>query len=135
MKIDEVAQDDNNIFEGSKCIQYAVDDNGKYVQVKSVGLEAQNIALDLAWDEVNEAISSALEEVKSNTKSPIYYFMKKEIMDISILAESVYLPMILVWLHLKPFFFNRISASNLEKYRIAFKLDSINDITNLLENQ
>lgn len=126
MKVDEVAQDDDNIFEGkSKCIQYAVDNEGNYTQVKSVGLEAQNIALRLAWEEVNNRMKIAYDEVIIGNKSPICYYMEKEMMDLGILSETVLLPKLIVWLHLKPFWFSKLSSTTLLKYCDAFKLSDI----------
>ena len=88
MKKKDVPQYASKIFEGEKFIQYAVDENGDYVQVKSDGLEVIETTLLQAWDEVNEEMKFAFEDVKNNKKSPIYYFMKKEIMDIQILSET-----------------------------------------------
>ena len=132
MKVDEVSQDDDNIFEGKgKFIQYAVDDEGNYAQVKSVGFEAHNIALALAWDEVNARTEEAYNKVVLGDKSPIYYFMEKEIMDINILSETVELPSFIVWFHLKPFWFSKLGAKTLNKYCSAFNLSSIDELKEL----
>jgi len=132
MKVNEVAQDDDNIFEGkTKSIQYAIDDNGNYTQVKSVGLEAQNIALELAWEEVNLRIDNAYDRVVLGEKSPVFYFMEKEIMDINILSETVAMPSWIVWFHLKPFYFYKLSTKTLNKYCSAFNLSSIAELKEL----
>ena len=103
MKKENVPQDDANVYDGkTKSIQYAVDEDGNYVQVKSIGLESANIVLELAWEEVNDEIKYALEDVKNEVKSPVYYFMKKEIMDISILSESTGISRWRIRRHLKP---------------------------------
>ena len=134
MKIGEVAQDDDNIFEGkTKSIQYAIDDDGNYTQVKSVGLEAQNIALELSWEEVNIRVKEAYNKVVLGDKSPIYYFMEKEIMDVSILSETVELPSWIVWFHLKPFWFSKLSTKTLSKYCSAFNLSNITELKELPE--
>lgn len=126
MKENEVPQDDANIFDGkTKSIQYATDSNGKYIQVKSVGFEPSNIAIQRAWEEVQEKIDEALKEVKSGTKSPIYYFMRKEIMDISILSETVKIPKWRVKRHLKPKVFVKLNDKILKKYGDAFGLSNI----------
>jgi len=129
MKESEVPQDDANMFEGkTKQIQYALNEEGKYVKVKSVGFEASNIAIEQAWEEVNESIKEALEEVKSGKKSPIYYYMRKEIMDVGILAESVNIAKWRVKRHFKPKVFSKLSKETLEKYRIVFSLESIESL-------
>ena len=132
MKKNEVPQDDDNIFEGkTKSIQYAIDENGNYVQVKSTGFEAENIALKQAWEEVNEKIEEAYNLVKKGEKSPVYYYMHKEIMDFGILAETVGLPKWRVKRHTKPKVFAKLNDKILEKYRKAFNLKTIDDLKNI----
>ncbi len=136
MKKNEVPQDDDNIFEGkTKSIQYAIDENGNYVQVKSTGFEAENIALKQAWDEVNEKIAEAYKLVKNGEKSPVFYYMHREIMDVAILAETVGLPKWRVKRHFKPKVFAKLKLKILEKYRKAFNLKTIDDLKNIPDGE
>lgn len=51
MKKNEVPQDGDNLVKGeSNWVNYAVDQNGEYVQEISVGWEPENIALEQAWE-------------------------------------------------------------------------------------
>ena len=132
MKKENVPQDDANVYDGkTKSIQYAVDKDGNYVQVKSIGLESANIVLELAWEEVNDEIKFAFEDVKNGIKSPVYYYMKKEIMDISILSESTGLPRWRIRRHLKPNVFLKLSDSILNLYKNVFNLDDIKELKEL----
>jgi len=131
MKINEVPQDDAHMLEGkTKEIQYAVDENGNYTRVKSVGWEPKNIIMQQAWDEVNENIEMALNEVKAGKKSPIYYFMHKNIMTVSLLAEYTGFFGWTVNRHFKPSIFAKLSDKKLEKYAEAFQLNHIDELKN-----
>ncbi|MBN2668280.1 MAG: hypothetical protein JXR60_03540 [Bacteroidales bacterium] len=130
MKINEVPQDNANMLEGkTKEIQYALDENGNYQQVKSVGWEPKNIVMQQAWDEVNENIANALKEVKKGAKSPIYYFMHKNIMDLKILSEYTGFWKISIKKHFNPQHFNKLKPEQLQKYVEAFRLTSIKELT------
>lgn len=129
MKENEVPQDDANMFEGkTREIQYAINKDGHYTQVKSVGWEPKNMILQQAWEEVNECTNEALELVKNGTKSPIYYFMHKNIMDLKILSEYTGFFRWAIKKHFKPEVFNRLSEAKLQKYVEAFRLHDINDL-------
>lgn len=129
MKENEVPQDDANMFEGkTREIQYAIDKDGHYKQVKSVGWEPKNIVMQQAWDEVNESTSSALKQVINGEKSPIFYFMHKNIMDIKILSEYTGFFKWTIKKHLNPKTFKQLSDKKLQKYVEAFRLNEINDL-------
>ena len=129
MKENEVPQDDANMLEGkTREIQYAIDKNGHYKQVKSMGWEPKNIVMQQAWDEVNENISSALKKVIDGEKSPIFYFMHKNIMDIKILSEYTGFFKWTIKKHLMPKGFKQLSNKKLQKYVEAFRLNEINDL-------
>ncbi len=126
MKKKEVPQDEINMFNGKPPdVMYALDENGKYVPVKSAGWKPKNEILKQAWEEVNENAESARKAVLAGEKSPIYYFMYKNIMDVKLLAEYTGLWSWQVKRHLKPRVFSRLKDKTLEKYRHAFRLNSI----------
>jgi hypothetical protein len=100
------------------------------VQEKSPGFEPQNIALEQAWDEVNENIEAALDMVEAGKKSPLFFFMNREIMEVKILAEYMKLPKWKVKRHLKLDRFNKLDNSVLEKYAKVLRIDDINDLVN-----
>ena len=54
---------------------YVKNEEGKYEAIESEGWEVKNIALSNAWDDINEQIKEAKEEVLSGRKSNIYYYM------------------------------------------------------------
>lgn len=136
MKKKEVPQDEIKLFNGKPPdVMYAVDENGKYVRVKSAGWEPKNEVLRQAWEEVNENVEAALKAVQAGEKSPIYYFMHKNIMDVKLLAEYTGLWSWQVKRHLKPKVFRKLKDKTLEKYRHAFRLNSIETLKNFKAGQ
>jgi len=87
MKKEEVPQDDANMLEGKfKEPCYAVDEEGNYTTVKSVGWEAKNIVMQQAWDAVHERVEEVRARVEAGELSPIAYYLEKQLMDLSVLA-------------------------------------------------
>ena len=88
MKIKEVPQD-GVILESSgvRDVCYAVDENGKYTEVLSVGWEPKNDAINFAWDSINEESERIKEEVLSGKLSPLAYHIHRLVMTPAILAD------------------------------------------------
>ncbi|HET6244614.1 MAG: hypothetical protein H0V01_08930 [Bacteroidetes bacterium] len=123
MEKDKVPQDDSNVLEGKlKVLKYAVDENGKYTQVPTVGWEPENIVLSQAWEEINEKVESVRKRVLANELSPIAYYMEKQMLDIKMLAQYVGYFGFRVKMHLKPANFKRLSENQLDKYANAFQI-------------
>jgi hypothetical protein len=131
MQKNEVPQDDEKMLDGkTKELQYALDENGQYVAVKSVGWMPKNIVMQQAWEEVNENIETALKEIADGKKSPIYFFMHKHIMDIKLLAEYTGFWKLKVKRHLLPRVFKKLSDKELTIYKEVFQLSSIEELKN-----
>ncbi len=120
MKKDEVPQFDENLLNGIKEIQYAVDENGNYTEVKSPGWEPKNIALKQALNIVDEMIEDARQQVLNEEKSPVYFYMYLKQMDLTILKEETGFPKFIIKRHFKPAVFNKLSESTLNKYASVF---------------
>ena len=99
------------------------------MQVKSAGWEPENIALDQAWEEVNERVPAARARVAAGEISPVAYYMEKNLMDLPLLASYVGKFQWQVKRHMKPGVFKRLSPQMLERYAAAFKV-SLADLKN-----
>lgn len=88
MKIKEVPQD-GVILESSgvRDVCYAVDENGKYAQVLSVGWEPKNDAINFAWEAINEESEKIKALVLDGSLSPLAYHLQKLLMTPAILAD------------------------------------------------
>jgi hypothetical protein len=129
VKANEVPQDDAHLMEGkTRDLQYALDKDGKYTTVKSVGWEPKNTALLGAWEYENTKIDEALRLVKDGIKSPIYYFMIKSLMNTSLLASYTGFSRFRIKRHFKPNVFKKLSEEKLDKYVYAFGLKERSDL-------
>ena len=87
MKKDRVPQDDAQLLNGMREVQYAVDENGKYVQVLSRGWDPKNAALQHALDTAAERAQLARAQVQAGELSPLGFHMERALMDPSLLAQ------------------------------------------------
>lgn len=123
MEKDQVPQDDANIYEGKlKALKYAVEKDGSYTKVHTVGWEPENIVLDQAWEVINEQVEEVRREVMEGRKSPIALHMVKQMLEPSMVAGYTGFPVFLVKLHCRPWFFRRLSPKQLDRYAHAFRI-------------
>jgi hypothetical protein len=121
MKIDEVPNDAGKL-DGEKELCYAEDVDGRYVAVKSEGWEAKNIALDQAWDYIQQQIQRALEDIQKGKMSNLAYYMACNQMDVSLLAAYSGFSKRTIKKHLKPKHFNELDEDALNRYASLFKI-------------
>jgi len=123
MKTTDVPQDDANMFQGKlREPVYSLDADGNYTTVKSVGWDPKNEVMKDAWDSVNEKIENARQDVLSGKRSPLAYYIEKNIMDLSLVASYMGIWKCKVKRHLKPRNFNRLGDEMLEKYASVFNI-------------
>jgi hypothetical protein len=132
VKVNEVPQDDANLFEGkTRDVQYAVGEDGKYTTVKSVGWDPKNTAMLQVWEVEKEKIDQAKKLVISGKKSPLYFHMIRCLMHVKLVASYTGLPRWKVKRHFKPDVFHKLPDHILDKYVYAFGLKSREDLQNL----
>ena len=125
MNKEQVPQDEENLNEGKLAkLYYATDDKGHYVKVNSIGWEPETVAMQQAWDVVNNDVDEAREKVIKGEASPILYYLKKNIMTPALVASYVGTLSLIVRLHCRPFFFKRMSRKTLEKYAYTFRISA-----------
>ena len=123
MNKEQVPQDQQNLNEGKLAkLYYATDEKGHYVKVNSIGWEPETVAMQQAWDVVNDEAQEAREKVIAGKASPLLYFIKKNIMTTSMVAAYAGTLGFMVRLHCHPFFFNRLRRKMLEKYAYTFRI-------------
>jgi hypothetical protein len=132
MEKDKVPQDDENMLEGkTRELQYAIDESGKYVAVKSVGWEPKNIILKQEWELINEKVAKAKALVEKGKYSPLYYHMKKNLMSSRVLANYAEISWFKVLSHLKPKGFLKITEEQSKKYKYAFNMKESDDLSKI----
>lgn len=134
MNIDEVPQDKKDFKDGAnapKKVMYAVSNDGKYTQTQSVGWEAENTAIEQAWDDIDLQLAETKKQFLAKKVSPIAYYMIKSRMDIGILASYVGKWKWQVSRHLKPEVFKNLSPKMKEKYAHIFEV-SLFELENII---
>lgn len=131
MNKEQVPQDQENLNEGKLAkLYYATDEKGHYVRVNSIGWEPETVAMQQAWDVVNEDVKEALDRVREGKASPLLYFIKKNIMTTAMVASYAGTLSLMVRMHCLPFFFKRLSKKQLEKYAYTFRI-SVEELTDI----
>lgn len=134
MKENQVPQDQENLNEGKLAkLYYATDEKGHYLKVNSIGWEPETVAMQQAWEVVNAEVEEAREKVLTGKASPILFYLKKNIMNVPMLASYVGTISLLVRLHMIPFFFHRLSDKMKARYATTFRIsvEELTDITRL----
>ncbi len=121
MKKTEVPQD-IGFSDGIKEISYAVDESGRYTMVQSMGWDAKTIANEQAWEVVEEKVSEQVRLIESGKRSPLSYYMTKNLMDAGLLASYAGVSRWRVKWHLTPSGFRRLSQDWLKRYADIFEI-------------
>lgn len=116
MKESEVPQDQDPSFEGGKKLCYAVDENGRFVSVKTSGWNVEAEAKDIAWKVIHADLEKTKIRIKVGKASPLEYFMKYRQMDIDLLSQNLGVSFLRVWWHLRPTQFSKLSEKWLQRY-------------------
>lgn len=129
MKKEDLPQDPSALVGVTRDVCYVKDKDGKYTTDLSIGWDVKKQALDNAWEDINERVHEAAAKVKSGEISPIFYFMEKKLMDISLLSGYTGFWKFTIKRHFKPSVFKSLSDSKLEVYAKAFdiRLDELKE--------
>jgi hypothetical protein len=131
MKVNEVPQDNvPQYYEGLKKGHYALNDEGKYVIVPSIGWEAEEVINGLAVDELTANLEETRKSVLAGQKSTLCYHMEVRQMTPEILAQTVGIAKFRVKRHFRPDIFEKIKTTVLERYAkaLAITLDELRTV-------
>lgn len=119
MDIKNVPQDHISTYAENKKAIYATDENGQYTLVTSSGWDVEEEVTKQALIELQLQAEQAYKAVESGSKSPLYYHMYAQRMDLTVLAQSVGMFQWRVKRHLKPNVFKSLSLAILARYSDA----------------
>jgi hypothetical protein len=129
MKKDQLPQDKSALENFTREVCYVKNEKGRYETDLSIGWETKKVALDLAWENIEERIEQAKMKVMAGEASPILYFMELKLMDLSVLSGYTGFWKWQVQRHMKPNIFRKLSDDKLLKYAEVFDAD-INELKN-----
>lgn len=130
MEIKDVPQDPGILDDYGREVCYAVDQNGNYTLVQSIGWDPKNIANSQAWQAIEKKMNKAREDILDGKLSPIGFYMACNQMDIRLLAQYMGLYCWQVRRHLKPAVFKKMKGNVLEQYAVLFNV-SVDELKSL----
>lgn len=119
MKLKDVEQDPETHLPGPR-LTYAVDDEGKYKTVESVGNSLGTLSVKMMQHHINDEVEAAAERVRSGKESPLAFFMALHIMDCGLLSQYVGIAGWRIKRHLKPSVFGKLKPDVLQRYADFF---------------
>ena len=122
MKKEDLPQDPSALEGITRDLCYVKDVDGKYTTDLSKGWDVKKQALDNAWEDINERVTEAAQLVKQGEKSPVYYFMEKKLMDLTLLSAYTGFWQFTIKRHFKPSVFKSLSNEGLQAYANAFEI-------------
>ncbi|MFA5262821.1 MAG: hypothetical protein WC378_03280 [Opitutaceae bacterium] len=123
MKKEDVPQDAGPESEVRRLI-WALDENGRYVTVPSIGWDPSNTGFIKYWDFLRGLIRDARRAVEQGEKSPLHYWMTVNILDERMLADYMGLWTWQVRRLIRPSVFARLSPAILERYAAIFRIQA-----------
>lgn len=123
MDIKNVPQDNISTYAKNKKAIYATNEEGTYSVVTSSGWDVEGEATLQALNELQQQAVIAYHVVLLGEKSPLYYHMYAQRMDLITLAQSLGTFQWRVKRHFNPKTFNQLSASWLMRYADALGLE------------
>ena len=121
MKVEEVPQDITN-SESVKRVFYALNNEGKYVNVASIGWSTEEIANGLAVAELAAQLEETRKAVLAGVKSPLCYHMERRRMTPKILASTAGIAAFRTKRHFRPDIFTKLKPSILHRYAKALAI-------------
>ncbi|NQV02563.1 MAG: hypothetical protein HQ542_07960 [Bacteroidia bacterium] len=106
----------------NKELFYSYDKEGNYDKQVRFHDDADRIFIEQFWDIQHDRIEDARQQVLAGKKSPIFYFMEKNLLDPMSLGLQAKISLWRVKRHVKPRVFKRLSEKTLAKYAEAFSI-------------
>lgn len=123
MEKEQVPQDKNSYLEKNfKTVVYAIDQDGSYTKVPTIGWEPENFAQKQAWDSIEEDVEKTKKRVLAGELSPIAYYTEKYQYSLRRLSNLTGLSKRTIRKHFSPKVFAKTDPETLELYAQAFKV-------------
>lgn len=114
--------EDSKLKSMTREVVYAKDKEGQYSAELSKGWDVKSLALDHAWDGINERITSAKDKVLKGEVSPVLFYMELRLMDLPVLAGYTKFRKWQIKRHMKPAVFAKLNTLKLTRYTEAFDI-------------
>jgi len=128
-----VPQDEAATYEGLRKLMYAVDENGKYVEIRSTGWEVESFSTELAVAELNRQRDEAWQRARDGEASPLEYHLYRNRMDLDTVVMVTGLWRWRIKRHFDPAVFAKLSDAVLIRYASAMGI-SVESLKHLPES-
>ena len=112
----KVPQQDISTLSGNRKAVYATGEGGEYTVVASSGWSVEEAVTKQALEELERLTEDALQQVHSGKRSPLYFHMFHQRMDLATLAQSSGFFQWRVKRHFKPAIFSKLPPKTLAVY-------------------
>lgn len=119
---ERAGQEARSITDGLHTLNYIPGDSGRIITDRKDSWQPVNEVNHQAWQEIDRHIDQASRKIASGRASCLYHYMAANQMDPRLLASYARLPLWKVYLHLLPFFFQRLSRADLRPYAQLFQV-------------
>ncbi len=129
MRKEDVPQDEGP-ESAIRRLMWAVDENGRFVTVQSVGWDPSNTGLLKYWEFLGNLIHQARHAVERGEKSPLWYWMSLNVLSESMLADYMGIWSWRVRRHMRPAVFAKLNSNMLSRYAAIFRI-SVSELQQL----
>lgn len=135
MKLEDIPQQPDEIYEGETKILYGVGRDGRLQPGTTTGWEAEISVLKDAIDAIDEQAIEAFQQAEQGICSPLKYHMFKQRMDLPMLSQAMGKFQWQVKRHFKPAIFAKLSKPMLEKYSevLDMPIDQLTSLPRLIK--
>jgi len=105
-----------------KTVEYAVGENGTYIQKQTLGWEPKDIAQEFAWETMRKHLEKTKADVVYKKLSPLAYYMEVEQMTPKRLSGLIGISQRKIKQHLRPKKFESLRDTTINKYCEFFKI-------------
>ena len=122
MRVDQVPQDIESIYEGHQKAVYALDANGDIAQTGQKGWSVETYFNDLAWQDVGRHVNATLKRCQAGQVSPLRVHCEARMTSLWVLSRDARVSWLRTYLDMFPYFFRHITAARQAKYERALRL-------------
>ena len=122
MRVDQVPQDQESIYEGHHKAVYALAACGAIGQTSQSGWVVETYFNDLAWQDVGRLVQSSLARHLAGEASPLRVHLDARMTSVWVLSRDSGVSWWRTWLDMYPYFFSRITEARMKKYEHALHL-------------
>ena len=122
MRIDQVPQDHESIYEGHRKAVYALASSGSIAQTSQSGWAVETYFNDLAWQDVGRLVQRSLARHLAGEVSPLRVHIDARMTSIWVLSRDAGVSWWRTWFDMYPYFFSSITEERQKKYEYALHL-------------